>query len=129
MFTCVFSGMHTRYSNHYWGKKKYNLIDIIQIHRFFIYPLTLHLITSMTSFCQIVCLFATWHVYNKHVKQTTFPVNMLNLYSFLNYLIVATKCWFSKVLLQISFKIVFISNRPTFANNYSSHTRIFEVVL
>ena len=27
-----------------------------------------------------------WNMFNsKHVKQTTFPVNMLNLYSFINY--------------------------------------------
>ena len=37
MFTCVFSGMQTRYSNQYWGKKMI-LTDIIQIHRFCINP-------------------------------------------------------------------------------------------
>ena len=38
---------------------------------------------------------------SKHVKQTTFPVNMLNLCSFL-IMIVGTKCCNSKVLLQIA---------------------------
>ena len=41
------------------------------------------------------------HVCSKHVKQTTFPVNLLNLWSLL-IMIVGAKCWNSKVLLQIA---------------------------
>ena len=35
-------------------------------------------------------------------KQNTFPVDVLNLCSFIEYMIKATKCWDFKVLLQIA---------------------------
>ena len=41
----------------------------------------------------------------------------------------ATKFWDFKVLLQVAlFKIVFVFNRPTFANDCSSHTGILQVL-